>query len=288
MKFMMIWHDVGVKTRYPERSALRAPTLLVVLSPHFMLDVGRVIKSLTHLRASTRCVQTFDPDIMAYCSMAGVSGHAGLFSNATDLAKLASVMFTGGYGNHRFFSRNVMDVFTAPKKEDAANWGLGWWRDGDDQRPWYFGSDAASNVIGHQGWTGTLCMIDPENELVVVYLTNKINSPVTDLEENPNKFDGGYYTSASLGFATQIIRIGMDREYPVDDQIFSLVAEMAKDSIKLVTPEHSAPDHPAVKNAESKVSLLMKMAEGSGSEEYLQLARSISDSWKKHQEKTGK
>lgn len=57
--------------------------------------------------------------------MAGVSGHAGLFANATDLAKLASVMLSGGYGENRFFSRNVIDLFTAPKSENAANWGLG-------------------------------------------------------------------------------------------------------------------------------------------------------------------
>ena len=67
-------------------------------------------------------------DEKAWYSMAGVSGHAGLFSNATDLAKLASVMLSGGYGNNGFFSRNVMDIFTAPKSENAANWGLGWWR----------------------------------------------------------------------------------------------------------------------------------------------------------------
>ena len=41
--------------------------------------------------------------------MEGVSGHAGLFANATDLAKLASVMLTGGYGNNKYFSKNTAD-----------------------------------------------------------------------------------------------------------------------------------------------------------------------------------
>ena len=53
-------------------------------------------------------------DEKAYYNMQGVSGHAGMFANASDLAKLASVMLCGGYGKHRFFSRNVMDQFTAP------------------------------------------------------------------------------------------------------------------------------------------------------------------------------
>ena len=81
--------------------------------------------------------------------MAGISGHAGLFSTATELAKLASVMLAGGYGENRYFSRNVMDTFTAPKKEDAAT-GACWWREGDNQRCWYFGTQSSPNTIGHQ------------------------------------------------------------------------------------------------------------------------------------------
>ncbi|MBP5153320.1 MAG: serine hydrolase, partial [Lachnospiraceae bacterium] len=83
-------------------------------------------------------------DEKAYYCMAGVSGHAGLFSNATDLAKLASCMLTGGYGNNSFFSRDVLDSFTAPKSTDQANWGLGWWREADFERVWYFGTQSSS------------------------------------------------------------------------------------------------------------------------------------------------
>ena len=228
----------------------------------------------------TKTIQGEVHDEMAYYSMGGVSGHAGLFANASDLARLASVMFTGGYGNHRFFSRNSMDIFTAPKNENAANWGLGWWRQGDDQRPWYFGSQSSSGVFGHQGWTGTLVMIDPENDLVIVYLTNKINSPVTDKDENPNKFDGGYYTASTLGFVPQILTIGMDGTEPVDDQIFSLLAEMAKDSIKLADTYRSDLDHPLCKNADSKVELLQKTAERSEDEDRIGLAERIAKLWK--------
>ncbi len=227
----------------------------------------------------TETIQGEVHDDMAYYSMGGVSGHAGLFSNAADLAKLASVMLTGGWGNHRFFSGNSIDTFTSPKKEDAANWGLGWWREGDDQRSWYFGSQASSRVFGHQGWTGTLVMIDPENDLVVAYLTNKINSPITDKEKDPNKFNGGWYTSSTLGFVPQILTIGMDGSGPVDDQIFSLLAEMTKDSIKLAEEKAPNSDHPLYKSTESKLSLLTKMAEESGKEENRELALQIQSLW---------
>ena len=201
-------------------------------------------------------------DEKAYYSMAGISGHAGLFASASDLARLAFVMLEGGYGENRFFSRNVMDIFTAPKKEDAGNWGLGWWRQGDGQRVWYFGTQAGSDTFGHQGWTGTLVTIDPARDLVVVYLTNKINTRITDVEKDANMFDGNWYTASTLGFADQILSMGMDQDTDLSDQLLDLSADMALESLKLL-PEgvDLQADHPAVKNALAKRRLFEKTAE---------------------------
>ena len=196
-------------------------------------------------------------DEKAWYSMAGVSGHAGLFSNAADLAKLAFVMLSGGYGENRFFSRNVMDIFAAPKSEEAANWGLGWWRQGDNQRAWYFGTQSESGTFGHQGWTGTLVMIDPDRQMVIVYLTNKINTPVTDNQVDANKFDGGWYTAGSLGFVPQILSVGMDSNQDITDQLQALTEDMASGALKLI-PEGETIEsgHPAAKNARSKQQLM--------------------------------
>ncbi len=204
----------------------------------------------------TQTLQGEVHDEKAWYSMAGISGHAGLFSNASDLAKLAAVMLSGGYGENRFFSRNVIDLFTAPKSEDMANWGLGWWRQGEKQRAWYFGTQAGSETFGHQGWTGTLVMIDPERQLVIVYLTNKINSPVTDVQDNPNRFNGNWYTAGTLGFVPQILSIGMDTDQDISAQLRDLTADMADEALKLI-PEGVSPDsdHPAAKNARSKQQL---------------------------------
>ncbi|MDO4408627.1 MAG: serine hydrolase [Eubacteriales bacterium] len=210
----------------------------------------------------TETIQGEVHDEKAYYSMGGISGHAGLFSNASDLARLASAMLTGGYGKHRFFSRNVMDLFTAPKKEDAANWGLGWWRQGDDQRVWYFGTQADSRTFGHQGWTGTLTMIDPVRNLVIVYLTNLRNTPVTDKYDDANVFDGSWYTAGTLGFVAQILSIGMDSRQDISGQLLDLTEDMAAESLKLL-PEGVAADsdHPAARNARSKQQLYEKEAE---------------------------
>ncbi|MBQ9550902.1 MAG: serine hydrolase, partial [Lachnospiraceae bacterium] len=230
----------------------------------------------------TETIQGEVHDEMAYYSMGGVSGHAGLFSNASDLAKLASAMLTGGYGGHKLFSKNVMDLFTAPKNSTEANWGLGWWREGEDQRTWYFG-ESGSGTIGHQGWTGTLVMVDPDKDLVVAYLTNKINSPVTDKVANANKFDGNYFTSSSLGFVPQLLQLGLDYDGDLNDPAFNLVSEMANDSIKLVDPAYANDaDYPAVKNVESKLSVLNKLSEKSGDKENQEICKAVNDRWAKY------
>ncbi len=196
-------------------------------------------------------------DYKAYHSMGGVSGHAGLFSNAEDIAKLASIMFFGGYGEHKFFSKNVIDMFTSPINKDQAQWGIGWWREAETQRAWYFGTQASSSAFGHQGWTGTLVMIDPSRNLVIAYLTNKINSPVVKPYTGKKIFYGNWFTASTLGFVPQIISIGMDSNKDVSEQLLSLLKDMTEDSLKLI-PKGAGKNHPAVLNAESKKNILLK------------------------------
>ena len=149
-------------------------------------------------------------DEKAWYSMGGISGHAGLFGNATDVARLADVMLTGKYKDITFFSPEVIEEFTAAKSEEYKNWGLGWWRQGDMQRTMYFGTRAGGDTFGHQGWTGTLIMIDPDKRIVIAYLTNKINTPVADKEKDPNVFIGSSYTSATPGFVPEILYTGLE------------------------------------------------------------------------------
>ena len=219
----------------------------------------------------TGTVQGEVQDERAWYCMKGVSGHAGLFANAGDLAKLASVMLTGGYGEHRFFSRNVIDLFTAPKSTSFGQWGLGWWREGDDQRAWYFGTQAESDTVGHQGWTGTLVMIDPSRNLVIVYLTNKINSRITS-ESNLNGFDGSCYTASTLGFVPQILSIGMDGGTDISTQLLDLAADMAMESLRLI-PDGADAQHPSVRNSESKIAVLRRYARNDKA--YLALANQL-------------
>ena len=198
------------------------------------------------IRTETIQGEVHDPN--AYYCMDGVSGHAGLFANAADLAKLASVMLTGGYGEKRYFSRDVIDLFTAPKDEDAPTYGLGWWRMADHQRNGYFGSVTDPRAFGHQGFTGTLTMIDPENDLVIVLLTNKIHSAMVEDDETLGKWYGNYYTTATLGFVPQILEIGLDGEEVSGDIWKDLISDMAADAErKLAEDGITDEEHPQMK-----------------------------------------
>ena len=218
------------------------------------------------IRENTLQGEAHDPN--AYYCMAGVSGHAGLFSNATDLAKLASVMLTGGYGDKKYFSRDVIDLFTAPKSEAYPNFGLGWWREADHRRDWYFGSITDSGAFGHQGFTGTLSVIDPDNDLVVVLLTNKIHTPMMENDETLGKWYGNFYMTASLGFAPQIIKIGMSED--VDESIWNvLISDMAADAKRQLDKEGITDDnHPRMKAYKALLSVMDQYRDNDKTEKY--------------------
>ncbi len=217
-------------------------------------------------------------DEKAYYAMGGVSGHAGLYANAEDLAMLAQVMLNhSGYGETKLFDPNVNSYFTS-RKDALANWGQGWWRQGSCQRPWYFGVQASRNTIGHQGWTGTLTMIDPAEDLVVVYLTNKINSPVTDNTVNANQFDGNWYTASTLGFVANILYQGLtDNSAAADIQpaLDALLGDMAIDHLRLVGADVTDSDHPVVQSAYAMVDLTAAMAEERPTEENTAALRAV-------------
>jgi CubicO group peptidase (beta-lactamase class C family) len=135
-------------------------------------------------------------DEKAYYSMNEISGHAGLFSNATDLTKLASLMLTGGKANGKtFFDQKTIDLFTEPNTL-SDTYGLGWRRQGDAKDYSAIFSDLASTKsFGHTGWTGTLTLIDPETNTIIVYLTNRKNTPVVSTEAPFNEFAGDDFTA---------------------------------------------------------------------------------------------
>ena len=97
-------------------------------------------------------------------------------------------------------------------------------------------------------------MIDPSRQLVIAYLTNKINSPV-EKQDKPIRFCGNDFTAATLGFVPQILSIGMDTGKDVTRQLASLLADMVSENKKLI-PENAEQNHPTVRSAKSKEAVL--------------------------------
>ncbi|MDR1563076.1 MAG: serine hydrolase [Dysgonamonadaceae bacterium] len=111
------------------------------------------------------------PHDEAAAVMGGVSGNAGLFSNANDLAKiLQMLLWKGNYGRETFFSEATVHLFTETKSPNSRR-GLGF--DKPDMDKADHGSAPAS-TFGHTGYTGTCFWVDPDNQLIYIFLSNRV------------------------------------------------------------------------------------------------------------------
>ena len=106
-------------------------------------------------------------------ALGGVAGHAGLFGTARDLARLARAYLGGGsLDGVRLARPETIARFTARQDTALSHRALGW------ETP--TGANSAgrflsSSAFGHTGFTGTSIWIDPERDLFVVLLTNRVN-----------------------------------------------------------------------------------------------------------------
>ncbi len=112
---------------------------------------------------------------MAAAMLNGVSGNAGLFGNAEDLAKMMQMMLNNGtYGGVRYLKAETVKEFTKRHfAQDSVRRGLGW------DKPQFKGhlgptfEEISPESYGHQGFTGTMVWADPEEQLIYVFLSNR-------------------------------------------------------------------------------------------------------------------
>lgn len=111
----------------------------------------------------------------AAAMMGGVAGHAGLFANANDLAKLSQMLLNHGeYGGERYFSYHVIDKFTAKQYPNNRK-GLGFDKPETDPHKISPASELTSpQAFGHTGFTGTAFWADPKYNLIYVFLSNRV------------------------------------------------------------------------------------------------------------------
>jgi CubicO group peptidase (beta-lactamase class C family) len=106
-----------------------------------------------------------------------VSGHAGLFSNAYDLSLLYQMLLNGGeLGGTRFFQPGTIKFFTA-YSSDISRRGLGFdkpEKDNASRDEPYPSAMASPETFGHTGFTGTCVWSDPKENLVYIFLSNRV------------------------------------------------------------------------------------------------------------------
>jgi CubicO group peptidase (beta-lactamase class C family) len=109
-----------------------------------------------------------------------VSGNAGLFASANDLAILYQMLLNRGtYGGDEYFKQQTVDLFTA-KQSDVSRRGLGFDR-WDPLTDHHYPSKLASpRTFGHTGYTGIGVWVDPNYNLVYIFLSNRVNPKVSD------------------------------------------------------------------------------------------------------------
>lgn len=118
-------------------------------------------------------VQAYVHD-MGAAMLGGVSGHAGLFANANDLAILLEMVRRGGhYGGQRYLKSEVIDEFTHRFPGDTRR-GIGFdMLELNGDKPANLSRLASSRAFGHLGFTGTAVWVDPDQDLVFIFLSNR-------------------------------------------------------------------------------------------------------------------
>jgi beta-N-acetylhexosaminidase len=105
-------------------------------------------------------------------AMGGAAGHAGMFATAPDLAAFCQMLLNGGiYGHQRLLTRATLAQFIALQPLAANTRTLGWMVPTTDSTSGHYFS---ARSFGHLGFTGTSIWIDPDRQLFVILLTNRV------------------------------------------------------------------------------------------------------------------
>jgi beta-glucosidase-like glycosyl hydrolase/CubicO group peptidase (beta-lactamase class C family) len=114
----------------------------------------------------------------------GIAGHAGLFSNAYDVAVLMQLLMNKGVINEkRYIAASTIDLFTS-YQSNISRRGLGFdkpEKDNATRKEPYPAINVSPSTFGHLGFTGTCTWADPENKIIIVLLTNRVHPTAKNL-----------------------------------------------------------------------------------------------------------
>jgi CubicO group peptidase (beta-lactamase class C family) len=122
-------------------------------------------------RGRVLCGEVHDDNAWA---MGGIAGHAGLFSTAQEIHKIARELINCYHGRGKLVSKETVRQFwTRDTTVSGSTWALGW--DTPSEQGSSSGDRFSADAVGHLGYTGCSVWIDPKREIDVVLLSNRIH-----------------------------------------------------------------------------------------------------------------
>ncbi len=113
----------------------------------------------------------------------GISGNAGLFSSAHDLGVLFQMVMNGGsYGGRKFLGSSTIDLFSRTQSDSYRGLGFDKW-----SKRQIIAKSASPNTYGHTGFTGCCVWVDPDSEIVFVFLSNRVHPSANNWKLNSYK-----------------------------------------------------------------------------------------------------
>lgn len=175
--------DLFMQQQFYAPLGMRSTTYRPLLNQYTQIEEKRIAPTETNpdVRQRTLRGEVHDPNAAAF---GGVTGHAGLFSTASDLNKLCQMLLAGGtVDGKKYLSSEVINTFNHRYYTYYNNRrALGY------DKPFIRGNSthvsplASQQSFGHTGFTGTMIWVDPEYELVYIFLSNRVHP-----SSSPNK-----------------------------------------------------------------------------------------------------
>jgi beta-N-acetylhexosaminidase len=169
------WYDFVTDSIYKKIGAM-----VTVFNPYKKFPIDRIVPTEYDSLFRRQLLHGTVHDEGA-AMLGGISGHAGLFSDANDLMKLMELYRRmGEYGGQQMIGRNVMEEYTRVQYPDNNNRrGLGFDKpllnnSQLSQKESYPTRSASPSSFGHSGYTGTFVWVDPEYDITYVFLCNRV------------------------------------------------------------------------------------------------------------------
>ncbi len=145
----------------------------LLYNPLERYEAGRIAPTEDDSRFRGELLQgTVHDQMAALCG--GVAGHAGLFGNAYDLAVLLQMnLWKGRYAGKQFIRPETIELFT--KIQGNSPRALGWNKPRTSGNSSFLSELVSSASYGHTGFTGNLVWVDPDKDLVFIFLSNRVH-----------------------------------------------------------------------------------------------------------------